>query len=47
MLRRGAYLFTVQDLLGHAYPQTTAVYLHRMPVDRTAIADYRSAHPRA
>jgi len=47
MLRRGAYLFNVQDLLGHAHPQTTAVYLHRMPVDRTPDQDYRSAHPRA
>jgi site-specific recombinase XerD len=47
MLRRGAYLFTVQDLLGHAHPQTTAVYLHRMPVDRSALDDYRAAHPRA
>jgi integrase/recombinase XerC len=47
MLRRGAYLFTVQDLLGHAHPQTTAVYLHRMPVDRSAADDYRAAHPRA
>ena len=47
MLKNGAYLFNVQDLLGHASPRTTADYLHRMPVDRDADDDYRSSHPRA
>jgi len=47
MLRHGAYLFTVQDLLGHVFPKTTAGYLHRMPVDRTAGEDYSASHPRA
>ncbi|MFC1706603.1 tyrosine-type recombinase/integrase [Planctomycetota bacterium] len=47
MLRNGAYLFTVQDLLGHRYPDTTARYLHRMPVNRTPDDDYRTSHPRA
>ena len=47
MLRHGAYLFNVQDLLGHVHPQTTALYLHRMPVERTAGEDYRASHPRA
>ena len=47
MLKNGAYLFNVQDMLGHAHPQTTAGYLHRMPVERTAEEDYRQSHPRA
>ena len=47
MLKNGAYLFTVQDLLGHVWPRTTATYLHRMPVDRSADEDYRGSHPRA
>lgn len=47
MLKNGAYLFNVQDLLGHSHPQTTADYLHRMPVDRDAATDYRDSHPRA
>ncbi|MFC1707694.1 tyrosine-type recombinase/integrase [Planctomycetota bacterium] len=47
MLKNGAYLFTVQDLLGHRYPDTTARYLHRMPVNRTPDDDYRNSHPRA
>jgi len=40
MLAHGAYFFNVQDLLGHALPQTTALYLHRMRVDRTPGQDY-------
>lgn len=47
MLKNGAYLFTVQDLLGHQHPGTTAVYLHRMPVLKDAQTDYRTSHPRA
>lgn len=47
MLRHGAYLFHVQELLGHLSAETTTAYLHRMPHARTAFAEHRATHPRA
>ena len=45
MIRRGADLRSLQEMLGHRHLSTTAIYLHLDP--QRLIEVYRSAHPRA
>ena len=47
MLLRGAYLFHVQELLGHQSARTTTAYLHPMPHERSTAAEHRATHQRA
>ncbi len=45
MLRRGADLRSLQEMLGHRHLSTTAIYLHVSP--QRIIEVYRNSHPRA
>ncbi len=47
MLKRGAYLFSVQELLGHSHVTTTAVYCHELGVRPPLAQAHRLSHPRA
>lgn len=47
LLARGAYLWSVSELLGHRLVRSTAIYLHEVRERPEAAEEYRRCHPRA